>query len=90
MELYSMEHAFKIDLFPLLLLVHQYFLGMSQFGPTCSRVVKKQGVGTGKLYSHKTLTMLCDVGMCAALASGDERVETCSSTLGSVCLQATS
>lgn len=34
-----MEHVFKIDLFPLLLLAYQYFLEMSQFGAHCSRMV---------------------------------------------------
>lgn len=48
------------------------------------------GPGAGRLYGHKTLTTLCDVGMCAALASGDERAENLSSMLGNLCLQATS
>lgn len=34
-----MEHVFKIDLFPLILLVYQYFLEMSQSGSTCSGTV---------------------------------------------------
>lgn len=44
----------------------------------------------GRLYSHKTTTTLCDVGICAALASSDGRAETLSSILGNLCLQAIS
>lgn len=35
-----MEHVFKIDLFPLILLADQSFLEMSQFGLTSSGAVR--------------------------------------------------
>jgi len=90
-----MEHVFKIGLFPLTLLVYQYFLETSQFWYFFRAVLFQgqsgmRGLGAGRLNSHEILTMLCDVGIRAALASGDRRAETLSSMLGNLCLQAIS